>query len=122
MFVATAFQNDPEISGVFSLDPNGRFQRFTGDLAAAERLEFDTVGYFQGDLFAIGRAAVGGVNAIWRIDAAGEARPFATSDKSLARGLVFAPDGAVIVAEYWPDDHLVTIIRVTSATVHSWSG
>jgi hypothetical protein len=110
MYVATKFSYTPEVSGLFALDYEGHASRFAPELAGAFRAEFDQYGMFGGQLFVIGWTDLEQASALWRVRPDGAAVKFAETTAS--RGLAFGPDGAMYVAEYSPDDYLMTISMV----------
>ncbi|MCP4454692.1 MAG: hypothetical protein GY809_24800, partial [Planctomycetes bacterium] len=112
LYAGSAFgSDDPEISGLFTLDTEGNATRFCPNLAQTEYLAFDQIGDFAHRLFAIGLEDFQDDLKIWQVDEHGKAHVFATTHKSLHRGLAFDEAGALYVAEYVND--VMTINKIT---------
>ncbi len=112
LFVGGAFgDDDPDISGLFSLDEIGQATRFCADLAETEYIAFDQVGNFAHQLFTISRDGFPSDSKIWYVDEQGKAHLFATTCKNLHRGLAFDEEGALYVAEY--ENDIMTINKIT---------
>jgi hypothetical protein len=115
MYVASAFgASNPHVSGVFVLDPSGKASRFTSDLVRAQAVDFDSAGYFGGEMFVVGRAAFGQPDSLWRVRQDGTATKFAELTAVSPHGLTFGADGAMYVGEYFQESQAVVISRVTS--------
>lgn len=110
LYVATVFDNHPEISGIFSVDAQGNANRFPCSLVKAKEVIFDSTGtYFTQDMFVYGAELVENDYSLWRVSPSG-----ITSEiiQGTMPAMAFGLDGALYVSEIDYDAGLVTISRI----------
>lgn len=101
MYISTWYPNNPDKSGIFSVDQNGNPTLFNTNLAAGFAMNFDTSGFFDNALFV---SALDSFTAkawgLYRLDENGQETLFATSKNSSLLGFAFGTDGAMYIHEY----------------------
>jgi sugar lactone lactonase YvrE len=113
MYMSTSFVGvNQHRSGLFTLDTSGNASRFTDDLVAASRIDFDLIGDFDEEMFVTAKSGFDEPLGIWRVGPDGTATEFARTTISDPYGLAFGPDGAMYIAEYSSDDEMVIISRI----------
>lgn len=97
MYVSTYAKTSPNRSGIFSMDAAGNPTRFAPDVVAANHIEIDSFGLFDGDMFAM--AMVDDFGSTWQmyhISNDGQAALFLDGNINV---FTFGPDGAMYVAQ-----------------------
>lgn len=100
MYISTWYPNNPDKSGIFSVDQNGNPTLFNTNLAAGFTMNFDTSGFFDNALFVSAIEAFDDPWSIYRLDENGQETLFATSKNSSLLGFAFGIDGAMYIHEY----------------------
>jgi hypothetical protein len=110
MYMATGFGPDnPQVSGVFALEPDGKASRFAEGIVAAYFVAFDRIGYFNTEMFVVGTPSFSQPATLWRLHPDGTGVEFAQGTISTPLGLAFGPNGAMYIAEYSSQSETVTI-------------
>ena len=109
MYVATAFGNNPGISGLLTFDPDGNPSRFAPEMLKSYGLAFDTTEdqMFGWYLYTVGYEPRG----IFRVYPDGQIEEFIRKPK-IATRMTFGPDGAMYMMESGWGDTTVTISRI----------
>jgi hypothetical protein len=109
MYVAEAYPDKPDISGILMFDPEGNLLgRYVPELVGAYEVEFDEVGtMFDGDMYVRGFSDWEGSEQIWRVQPDGSCEQFCRGKYKI---FTFGPDGAMYVLERV--DGVATIQRV----------
>lgn len=113
LFLACGSHQRPDLSGVFTIDHQGRPTRFANEIGYAYEIDFDV----EGTLYVGGKLESETADdplRIWRVSPSGEAEEFACADLDPLGifSFAFGPDGALYIPEFLPDYQLVIISRV----------
>ena len=109
MYTAAFFADNPEWSGIFSFDTSGNPMRYLPDIVAAYGIEFDTSGFFDNHLLIYGRQDSNPISFIYDVDPSGQLTSIASGE---IKDMMFGPDGALYVEEYFGGQNEVVISRI----------
>ena len=113
LYLACYSYERPNLSGIFSIDPQGRPTRFADDIGFAAEIDFN----LEGDLFVAGKLEFETAEdsfRIWKVSPAGEVSEFALAslDPLGIFSFTFGPDGALYIPEFLPDYQIVIISKI----------
>jgi hypothetical protein len=110
MYIANTYDpGNEEISGLFSIDTEGKPTRFTKDLAQAEYIAFAPNCNLNEYMYVTGKSENEAPTKLWKIDPEGHATVFASGCGLMA----FGTDGSLYVSEFLKEDNLVIISRIS---------
>ena len=112
----TAWGGSSGPDGLFKMNTSGGTTRFVSELRDVFAIEFDDIGYFNGNMFVTG-SIVGVGRGICRVMPDGTASLFIQQTYDAMRAFTFGSDGAMYVAEYSSNSNTVVINRVIQTII-----
>lgn len=116
MFLGGRSSTLPNLSGLFSVAPNGDMTRFSPTLLDVERLDFDTSAdqLFDGDLLALARDDLAGYFQVFRVAPDGVATKFTQYSNDDLQDLAIGPDGNLYLLQSAWNDTDITVYRISA--------
>ncbi|MCG8684030.1 MAG: lactonase family protein, partial [Desulfobacterales bacterium] len=115
LYIANDSRQRPDLSGVFSIDPEGNATRFAEAIVAAYSIEMAPMGDFDKGMYVAGKVgSFDDPHSLWYVNPDGRVSEFARVRLD-ATGLLtftFGPDGSMYIPEYLVDYKVVIVSRV----------